>query len=117
MEITIHEEKNSHFTFHGGKRADHESRKYRLTPSLQFITADIKKINKEQMIIYVFIVSMSILNNYVELGKLYWIFQSSQFIMSYIRKNWEYMSYPGIWINYKCAIYMYNMQLEYSQVK
>ena len=71
MEITIHEEKIaiSHFT--GKTRADHESRKYRLTPSLQFITADIKKINKEQMIIYVFIVSMSILNSYVELGKLY----------------------------------------------
>ena len=29
MEITIHEEKISHFTFHGKKkRADHESRKY-----------------------------------------------------------------------------------------
>ena len=28
MKITIHEEKNSHFTFHRKKRADHESRKY-----------------------------------------------------------------------------------------
>ena len=34
MEITIHKEKISHFTFHGEKkRADHESRKYPLPPS------------------------------------------------------------------------------------
>ena len=34
MEITIHEEKISHFTFHGKKKtADHESRKYPLPPS------------------------------------------------------------------------------------
>ena len=33
MKITIHEEKNSHFTFHGKKKADHESRKYPLPPS------------------------------------------------------------------------------------
>ena len=33
MEITIHEGKISHFTFHGKKRADHESRKYPLPPS------------------------------------------------------------------------------------
>ena len=30
MEITIHEQKISHFTFHGEKRADHESRQYPL---------------------------------------------------------------------------------------
>ena len=30
MEITIHEEKISHFTFHERKNADHESRKYPL---------------------------------------------------------------------------------------
>ena len=30
MEITIHEEKISHFTFHGEKRADHESAMYML---------------------------------------------------------------------------------------
>ena len=35
MEITIHEEKISHFTFHGENRADHESWKYPLPPSLQ----------------------------------------------------------------------------------
>ena len=33
MEITIHEEKISHFTFHGKKRANRESRKYPLPPS------------------------------------------------------------------------------------
>ena len=33
MKIMIHEEKISHFTFHGKKRADHESRKYPLPPS------------------------------------------------------------------------------------
>ena len=27
MEITIHEERIGHFTFHGKKRADHKSRK------------------------------------------------------------------------------------------
>ena len=32
MEVTIHEEKISHFTFHG-KKGDHESRKYPLLPS------------------------------------------------------------------------------------
>ena len=35
MEITIHEEKISHFPFHEKKkRADHESRKYPLPPSM-----------------------------------------------------------------------------------
>ena len=36
MEITIQEEKISHFTFRGKKRADHESRKYPL-PLSSFI--------------------------------------------------------------------------------
>ena len=36
MEITIHEKKISHFTFHGEKkRADHQSRKYPLPPSIE----------------------------------------------------------------------------------
>ena len=34
MEITIHKEKISHFTFHGEKRADQESRKYPLVTTL-----------------------------------------------------------------------------------